>query len=1009
MQGWSIMNLSFIYVLSFLILIINLTYNVHAAKFIRNAQTLTCLDLTSPPSSSSCTPVTLNSCPADRFIQFSDTLKWNLIPLDSSMPLTNNSDIMIGSNDNQFCLSTASNNVQVCPCDNGIAQKWILSNDRIYSAANNECLGVVGERVSVGNCQVGNGPTSWNIYHVAPNAVNLYLNPGFGDKPQQLFVNTYNSQFLPSEIFSAPFSLEIPPGFEFIIDSGNNNVMKFDFDISLMSPINSLTSIITVKLKPGMIIYEYPDYFSASKFMEVGTQVPSNSIIGSVLVSEGFRGVIWSNSNFTGNNLGLFEPIANFTGVSIATKQDFVASLDVSGTKCKNECGSAGFCSDNGTCNCKPGFTGEKCDQCASGFFGPTCQKCNCATGLNKDVCDDGLLGTGECKCNVGFEGDNCNQCAPGFFGINCKECECGYGGVCNDQGICSCNAGFDFDTNNQCTVCKKGFIKSGNDCKACTPGCDVCNENGICLQCQPGLIASDNSGTCASTSCQPGTFLNNSTNTCTPCDNTCSACSGPGPGNCLQCQSPNFHLEGSCVTTDRVGRCTSQNTNQHFFVNTDKNTCDACPNNCADCNFGPTFSITSSTADQVQCTKCKPGTFLSNGNCFENCPDGTYGDPTDFTCKVCDLSCANCKGPGTNECTKCPINNFGLNGVCSSNLCPSGFIALNTICTKCHIDCLECSGPGINQCTKCPPNRPILTKDGQCIEICPMGTYADENGQCQKCHADCSSCVGPNNDQCLGCSDQTKVLLGGTCSGSCPAGSELNKIERLCQLNNEVFLPPGEVNKQEQSTTSKGLLWWHILLIALGSLIFLILFALLIRCLAVKRRKQKTQEFGDQIDENEVAQNLKNMLRNARGIPSQPEISHSPKSAMNPQEVDNEMTDTTLPPYDNKDGESYWRRKQQRHQKHMSITTDDYNNWKKNLKSKDWEGFDIVTEESLSNNAGYSGYNQEKKNNYEEPSGSGNIYRNSKGSLRSNRSISTKRTYNVPVRRGDSWGENWI
>src|SRR5207237_105208 len=128
-----------------------------------------------------------------------------------------------------------------------------------------------------------------------------------------------------------------------------------------------------------------------------------------------------------------------------------------------------------------------------------------------------------------------------------------------------------------------------------------------------------------------------------------------------------------------------------------------------------------------------------------------------------------------------------------------------------------------------CPPNRPIL-QGGQCIEVCPMGTYDDENGTCQKCNAECSTCVGPRADQCLGCSDQNKVLLDGSCSGSCPAGSELNKFERLCQdLDTGAILPPGEVNTQEnkeQSNESKSksikLEWWHILLIAVGSLLFL-------------------------------------------------------------------------------------------------------------------------------------------------------------------------------------------
>src|SRR2546421_246371 len=95
------------------------------------------------------------------------------------------------------------------------------------------------------------------------------------------------------------------------------------------------------------------------------------------------------------------------------------------------------------------------------------------------------------------------------------------------------------------------------------------------------------------------------------------------------------------------------------------------------------------------------------------------------------------------------------------------------------------------------------------------------------------------------------------------------------CQrLDNDEFLPPGEVNKQDQFSILKRFTWWEILLIIIGSIIFLILVVLLIRYCAVKRRQKKTKEFGDQMDENMVAQNLKNMLRNAR-LPPQSEMTY--------------------------------------------------------------------------------------------------------------------------------------
>ncbi|CAB4475167.1 hypothetical protein RhiirA5_393797 [Rhizophagus irregularis] len=989
------MNFSFVYVFLSFLFLTNLSY-VQTARFIRNAQTLSCLDLL-PSSSSSCIPVTLNPCPTDRFSNFSVTLKWNFIPLNTSSQLTDNSTIMIETNDNQLCLSaTSTNNVEACPCDNGNAQKWTLADDKILSVAKpNECLSQLGGVVNVGNCQSNGGPTSWNHYHVAPNAVNLYLKSGFVGDSQQLFINDYNSKFLPQEIFFSPFSLEIPPGFEFVIDSGNNNIKTFDNDVAQMSPINSLTSIISVKLKPGMIIYEQPAYFSASKFMKVGEKNTSSLIIGSVLIPEGLRGVIWSNPNFTGNNLGLFEPIANFTGVSVALKQDFAASLDISATKCKNDCGSGGICSLNGNCSCYKGFAGDSCEQCEPGFYGPTCQQCQCTTVLNKNKCDDSMTGFGKCSCNDGFTGDNCDICAPGFtkIGNTCEKCNC-VNGICDEQNKCICNAGFTLDNAQNCTLCKEGYFLSDTECEPCPPGCEAC-ENGKCITCQQGL-KDDGNGKCIFSQDQNQSI---SQPTCTV--SFCLNCSGP---ICLKCQPPKLYLEGSCVDiVPDSGKCIpAANTNQSFIADNAQQICKPCPSTCTDCNiqnFTPTSAV--DVLKGLQCTKCIPGHFLNGTECVENCPPGTYANTTNNSCQVCDDSCDTCNGPRNNNCKTCRKDSFNHDGVCSTDPCPSGFVAIDNICKKCHVDCVECSGPGINQCTKCSPERPSLI-NGQCVEVCPKGTYADGEN-CQKCNEDCSSCVGPRNDQCLGCNDQTKVLLGGTCSGSCPTGSELVKVEKLCQsLNGEDIIPPGEIIKEEkQSIVPIKLQWWHILIIAGGSLLLLILAALLIRCIAVKRRKMKTKEFSDQIDENAVAQNLKNMLRNARGMPSQPEMSHSSTKA---QEVDD--LNAPLPAYDNKDGELYWKQRQQRHQKHASINPDDYNNWKQKLKSKDWEGFDIVTEESLSsnnnnnNNAGYSGYNQEEKNTFEAPK---DVYRNSKGSLRSNRPISAKRTFDVPIRR-DSW-----
>ncbi|KAM6465704.1 laminin subunit alpha-2 isoform 3-T3 [Liasis olivaceus] len=87
-----------------------------------------------------------------------------------------------------------------------------------------------------------------------------------------------------------------------------------------------------------------------------------------------------------------------------------------------------------GSCHCKPGFGGERCDRCALGYKDfPYCVPCNCSLkgSLNDDPCQ------GPCRCKVYVEGRNCDRCKPGFFNLQqdnpqgCEACFCS--GITND------------------------------------------------------------------------------------------------------------------------------------------------------------------------------------------------------------------------------------------------------------------------------------------------------------------------------------------------------------------------------------------------------------------------------------------------------------------------------------------------------------------------------------------------------------------------------------------------
>ncbi|CAG8756419.1 28200_t:CDS:2, partial [Racocetra persica] len=557
-------NVNFLYV--FLLISTVWIQLVPASKLIRNGQS--CLQHPDT-ASTSCVPLSQTSCPVNRFIDVPKSIKWNIIPIDPSIALdsTNSTEIFIESSDNKLCLATSSNGVQVCPCDQSITQKWKFSNNNLMSSAKvGQCLAVLGNQFGLNTCQAGADTMSWKPYHVAPNAVNFYPSTLFLGNYTQLTVDTYTSQKLPPSMFSSPFSIEIPPGFQFIVDRGNNNTITYTSDMANVSPINDKTATIMVKLKSGMIIYELANYFGPSEHFDVGTFVSTSKTVGSVMIPSNSRAI----SNFSGNNLGLFEPIHSFTGVLVDSSQVSFVSLDISQATCKNECSSGGFCSVNNVCVCKPGFTGSQCDQCAPGFWG--------TTNNSQMTCDDGLFGTGKCKCATGFNGPNCNTCDSGFFGPNCTPCDCG-NGVCDSQGKCTCNAGWDPNTN--CKVPKTGYFQSGSDAKACPIGCAKCDsQTGKCTECLAGLnFATDNPNQCVPQSpvnCPDGQFPDTKNgNTCTPCNPDCVTCFGPGPDNCLKCAPPRFYLEGKCVIPAPNGKCVSPLGNQAFVANDAQRICD--------------------------------------------------------------------------------------------------------------------------------------------------------------------------------------------------------------------------------------------------------------------------------------------------------------------------------------------------------------------------------------------------------------------------------------------------
>uniref|UniRef100_A0A3B4ES20 Laminin subunit alpha-2 n=1 Tax=Pundamilia nyererei TaxID=303518 RepID=A0A3B4ES20_9CICH len=81
-----------------------------------------------------------------------------------------------------------------------------------------------------------------------------------------------------------------------------------------------------------------------------------------------------------------------------------------------------------GSCWCKEGFGGLRCDRCAIGYMGyPYCERCNCSVegSVNTDPCIT------PCICKENVEGENCDRCKLGFYNLQesnrrgCEKCSC--------------------------------------------------------------------------------------------------------------------------------------------------------------------------------------------------------------------------------------------------------------------------------------------------------------------------------------------------------------------------------------------------------------------------------------------------------------------------------------------------------------------------------------------------------------------------------------------------------
>ncbi|ROI69436.1 Proprotein convertase subtilisin/kexin type 5 [Anabarilius grahami] len=116
---------------------------------------------------------------------------------------------------------------------------------------------------------------------------------------------------------------------------------------------------------------------------------------------------------------------------------------------------------------------------------------------------------------------------------------------------------------------------------------------------------------------------------------------------------------------------------------------------------------------------------------------------PTDTVRSNTVAVCWCCSGPIS--CTSCYDGYKMFGGICSS-MCLSGEypIPVNDKCTTCDPSCAECKGPGPYNCTRCPVLQ-RLSEDGRCLPCCGDDTFVDSS----RFHSECCQCH-ELNDECI-------------------------------------------------------------------------------------------------------------------------------------------------------------------------------------------------------------------------------------------------------------------
>ena len=380
--------------------------------------------------------------------------------------------------------------------------------------------------------------------------------------------------------------------------------------------------------------------------------------------------------------------------------------------------------------NCPDGYvsdqTAGRCQTCTGQCH--TCIINSNSTQICTSCPPHLVLRSSSCQARCGDseypEGGKCETCHA-----SCQTCVAGG----RDTQCGRCRDGTFYFERRCVSYCPTGYASHAvrGECLPCPTGCDQCQvDEGVCTSCRQGWNKTPE-GFCLppeSEKCQPGMYSGKGT--CLACHTSCNTCVGPKDSDCSFCY-PDHRLQiSTCVETCPAGT----------KLSAQGRLCTSCPHACASCK-------------NETCTSCRKGYYLQmDGSCVTQCQPGQFPD-ADGACHECHLSCQDCYGPGSNQCSSCHTGKrlYLASGQCLVT-CPEGTYreGLSHFCKPCHASCTACAGEGAGHCTSCSLSKRLM--NGFCVS-CEAGYFLSPSSkQCHPCHSTCAQCTGPDANQCTDC-----------------------------------------------------------------------------------------------------------------------------------------------------------------------------------------------------------------------------------------------------------------